>query len=144
MSELSILFYKTVKHNSACMICGTNNNLQFHHVEPADKISEVHKIAKNNDLATTIAEMNKCLPICDSDHRGIHKGLRRGWLKGHFDNGKPSNALFALPYLPYLPWFAKQKPHVIFEFYRHNVEASHNAVWPLLGGTGTPRLRLIK
>lgn len=145
MSELALVFYKTIKHNSNCLICGSSYNIQFHHCEPEQKISEIFKIAKGGDLRATIEEMQKCVPVCDPDHRAIHRGLRRGWLKGEFDNGRPSHAIEALPYMPYLNWLSKRKPQVFVDFYRQNIEAAHNVVWPFLSDINhNPRLRLVK
>lgn len=145
MSELALQFYKHVKHNSHCLICLSSYNLNFHHVEPAQKVSEVFKVAKNGDLAATIAELQKCVPVCDPDHRAIHRGLRRGWLAGQFDNGKPSDATHALPYMPYLSWLARQKPRVFSEFYRDNIQSAHNIMWPFISEKpDRPPLRLVK
>jgi hypothetical protein len=126
-------------------ILNASYNIQFHHIFPAEKVSEVHKIAKSGDLKATIAELDKCLPVCDPDHRAIHKGLRRGWLSGQFDNGKPSDALLALPYMPYLPWLAKQKPRVFQEFYRQNVQSAHDVLWPFISDKPQrPKLMVVK
>lgn len=126
------MFSKVVKHNSSCLICNSSYNLNYHHVFPDQKLSEVFKVARGGDLRATIDEINKCVVVCEPDHRAIHRGLRRGWLSGQFDNGKQSDALLALPYMPYLPWLAKQKPRLFQEFYRQNVQTAHDVIWPFV------------
>lgn len=142
MSDLAVAFYKTVKHNSHCLICSGVRDLQFHHVCPSEKITEIHKIAKNAELIKVIEELNKCVPLCDTDHRAVHRGNRNGWLKGQFDNGKQSQALEAFAFLPYLPWFFKQKPHVLIRFYKDTLERDVTAIKELSSAVGLPRLGL--
>jgi hypothetical protein len=145
MSELGLIFYKTVKHHSHCLLCHSTYNLQFHHVEPDQKVSEVFKIASAGDLAATIRELNKCVPLCDPDHKAVHKGLIKGWLKGQFENGRQSDALHALPYMPYLNWMSRQKPKIFHDFYRDNIQSAHNVIWPFISDKPkSPRLRLVK
>lgn len=136
MSELAIIFYKHVKHNSKCMVCGSAECLNFHHIRPADKTMEILKIARHGDLPSTIAELEKCIPVCEFDHKRIHKGQLQGWLDGHFDNGRPSHAAHAMQYAPYLQWLARKRPEVMLQFYRDYIEKNHRALWPVFNAAG--------
>lgn len=126
MSETSVAFYKAVKCNSRCLICGSHD-IQMHHVNPSEKSSEVYRVAKFGDLFSTIKEINKCVPVCQEDHTSIHKGRTRGWLLGRFDNGERAVPDRALDFMPYTIWFAKKWPYFLFDFYRtcdfHEAEA---------------------
>jgi hypothetical protein len=132
LSELSTVFYKTVKHHSTCLICGTAKDIQFHHVCPSDKIAEVSKVAKANELRATIEEMNKCVPLCDVHHKAVHRGLRHGWLSGQFDNGQASYPDQAARFMPYLPWFFHKNPTVLINFYRNMVDRDVQATRQLM------------
>lgn len=136
MSELAMIFYKHVKHHSKCMVCGSVEHLNMHHIAPADKITEILKIARHGDMVATIAEIQKTIPVCEFDHRRIHRGQLKGWLDGYFDNGKLSTAENAYKYSPYLNWFASKRPEVMFEFYRNYIEKNHRALWPVFNAAG--------
>lgn len=136
MSELAMVFYKHVKHNSHCMVCGSAEHVTFHHIKPADKVTEILKVARWGDMVATVSELNKTIPICEHDHQRIHKGNLRGWLDGHFDNGRPSTAEYAYQYSPYLNWLARKRPEVMLQFYRDYMEKNHRALWPVFNAAG--------
>lgn len=138
MSELALQFYKHTKHHSKCMVCGSAEHLNFHHIRPADKITEILKVARYGDMVATVAELQKTIPICEHDHKRIHRGQLRGWLDGHFDNGEPSTGQYAYQYSPYLNWFARKRPEVMMEFYRDYIEKNHGALWPIFNAAGLP------
>lgn len=136
MSELAIVFYKIVKHNSKCLICGSPS-IQMHHVCPKEKISEVFRIASSGDLKSTIREINKCVPLCDPDHRAVHKGIIPGWMEGPYDGGHGfSKAFAAEKYRPYLQYFSKRHPQTILRFYDEYIHREHDALFPLIDGLG--------
>jgi hypothetical protein len=147
MSELAVVFYKTIKHNSCCVICQASSP-QFHHVLRSEKIAEVHKVAKMGDLQATIDEFQKCIPLCQVHHTAVHKGVIPGYLRGEYDNGRRADDSAAQQYMPYLGWFARRKKHVLLEFYRDQVERNHGALAPIFSAAGlcqprTPRLSLV-
>jgi hypothetical protein len=145
MSDVSLAFYRAIKQSSRCMVCGSVEHLQMHHILPAHKVSEIIKIAKTGDLPATVAELQKTIPVCEFDHKRIHKGQLRGWLDGHFDNSKPSTAEYAYQYSPYLNWLARKRPEVMLQFYRDYIEKNHRALWPIFNSAGIalpPSLRL--
>lgn len=145
MSEIALAFYKHIKHNSKCMVCGSTEHLNFHHIKPVDKITEIFKLVSCGDLTATVTEMNKCIPLCEFDHRRVHQGKLHGWLDGHYDNGKQSVGHLAYQYAPYLNWLGRRKPQVIKSFYRENIERNHLALWPIFNATALkppPRLLL--
>lgn len=137
MSEIAMVFYKIVKHNSYCLICGSPN-VQFHHCTPAEKINEIHKVAKTGDLAACIDELQKCVPLCDPHHRGVHRGVIQGWLDGHHDNGRPSTAFAAAKFRPYVTWFGRAHPHIIKRFYRDYIDREHQAISAVFNQCGLP------
>lgn len=148
MSEIAIVFYKHIKHNSRCMVCGSVEHVTFHHIAPRDKVTEIFKVAVHGDLPATVEEIQKTVPICEHDHKRIHKGNLRGWLDGHFDNGKPSTAEYAMQYSPYLNWLARKRPEVMLSFYRNYIEKNHRALWPIFNSAGlgiarNPRLEVL-
>lgn len=118
------------------MVCGSAEHITFHHIRPAEKVTEIFKVAVYGDLPATIAELQKTIPICEFDHKRIHKGNLKGWLDGHFDNGKPSTAEHAYQYSPYLNWLALKRPEVMMEFYRDYIEKNHTALWPIFNDAG--------
>lgn len=135
MSDIAVVFYKIVKHHSKCLICGSPNT-QFHHVCPKQKLSEVFRVASNGDLFACMEELNKCVPLCDPHHRGVHKGTIPGWLDGKHDNGTTSQAFAARQHMPYLGHFARRHPQVVLQFYRDYIEREHLAIAPLLSALG--------
>lgn len=137
MSELAVIFYKAVKHNSHCVIC-KGPGVQWHHVRPADKINEVCKVAKHGDLTATVQELDKCIPLCQVHHSAVHKGIIPGYLDGRHDNGLPSFSWAAQPYMPYTRWFARRKQRVIREFVNDYIDRDRAAVAPLI------TMRLVK
>lgn len=127
------------------MVCGSAEHLNFHHIRPVDKITEILKVARHGDMVATVNEIQKTIPVCEFDHKRIHKGQLRGWLDGQFDNGKPSTAEYAYQYSPYLNWLARKRPEVMMEFYRDYIEKNHRALWPVFNSAGIalpPSLRL--
>lgn len=137
MSELAVVFYKIIKHHSHCLMCGSPQT-QFHHVCPEEKIAEVYKVASKGDLFATIKEIDKCVPLCDPDHRAVHKGRIPGWMNGKHDNGRLSQAFMAAQYMPYTIWFTRHHPHIVKRFYRDYIDREHEAVLPLLNQCGIP------
>lgn len=100
--DLCIAFYKAVKRRSFCLICHDTDNIEFHHISPADKLSEVTKVAKLGNLDLLKAEFNKTLPLCSRDHKAVHAGRIKGWLFGRTIHGKPSDAREAVKFMPFL------------------------------------------
>lgn len=140
-----MVFYKVVKHHSHCLLCKAPNP-QFHHVTPKEKLSEVYKIAMNGDLTAVIDEINKCVPLCDPHHKGVHRGTIPGWLDGRYDNGGLSHAFAAAQYKPYLQYFSSHHPQIILRFYRDYIERDHEAMAPLMRSLGqaVPRQMRLK
>lgn len=148
MSELAVIFAKVVRHHSHCVVCKANGP-QYHHVDPSTKLSEVSRVARTGDLSLTIKEINKCIPLCQTHHTAVHKGVIPGYLDGKYDNGMSSEATFARQYMPYMKWFAHRKKHVLMEFYREFVEKDGDAIMSVFNAAnlslpGRPRLRVVE
>lgn len=68
-------FYLSLKKGSMCKKCGEDDPicLDFHHREPADKISTVREMALTKaDNEKVLAEMAKCTILCANCHRKEH------------------------------------------------------------------------
>ena len=102
--DLTRSFYKAVKDQSTCLICDTDKNVQFHHVKPSEKISELGKIAMFGDMKLLVIEFNKCVSLCEKHHQYVHGGLISGWLEGEFNNGRKSSGHIAKQFMPYLEY----------------------------------------
>jgi len=102
--DLTRSFYKAVKDQSTCLICDTDKSVQFHHVDPSNKTSEVGKIAMLGDMQLLVIEFNKCVSLCEKHHQYVHGGLISGWLEGKFNNGRKSSGHIAMRFMPYLEY----------------------------------------
>ena len=105
--DLTLAYYRAAKSATSCVVdkCG-DRNIQFHHVEPVAKKTEVSKLGRYGTIQELIKELEKCVPVCEKHHREIHYGLRKGWLCGRFDNGQITNDTSkAERYLPFKPFF---------------------------------------
>ena len=99
--DLCQAFYLAVKRQSFCLIC-RSPEVQFHHVFPEHKIAEVCKVAKLGNMNLLIDEFNKVVPLCEPDHRAVHRGRIKGWLFGRTVHGAPSHANEAVKHMPFL------------------------------------------
>lgn len=105
--DMTYDFYRAVKSSSSCLVpkCGIRD-IQFHHVKPADKRIEVGRVARYGTLEELLAELHKCVPLCDQHHREVHSGYRKGWLVGRFNNGFPTeDDSEARRHMPFKPFF---------------------------------------
>ena len=94
-------FYKAVKEISYCVICKEKEH-QFHHVCPAEKISEIGKIARFGNISLLRHEFSKVIPLCDACHKSVHRGKKNGWMDGVADNGVKSSDYIARRWMPWL------------------------------------------
>ena len=105
--NLTYEYYRAVKSSSSCLVsrCG-KREIQFHHVVPANKKTEVARIARHGTIDELVKELKKCVPICEEHHKEIHNGRRMCWLRGRFNNGQETNdTSIADRYMPYQPFF---------------------------------------
>jgi hypothetical protein len=65
---------KYVSELGPCFFCGSNENIQIHHVDPEQK--ESHKIWSWREDRIK-AELAKCVPMCDPCHNKFHGLLKR-------------------------------------------------------------------
>lgn len=68
-------FVDKQKEGKKCLRCGEADVicLDFHHIDPSKKISEVRTLARNtanNDLV--LKEIAKCILLCSNCHRREH------------------------------------------------------------------------
>lgn len=67
-----------------CMVCGSAEDLHFHHVDPTNKESTVAKMWSLSE-ARFRAELAKCVLICSTCHKAEHRtahphgDVRRFW-----------------------------------------------------------------
>jgi len=61
--------------SNGCAICGYNkyqNALDFHHVNPEDKLFNVNEqTVHNHSLSKVLEEIDKCILLCKNCHCGI-------------------------------------------------------------------------
>ena len=62
-----------------CMVCGTEDDIQIHHLKPTEEPS--HRIWSLNEDRIR-KELEKCVPLCRKCHRKLHDRLRR-YAKSH-------------------------------------------------------------
>ena len=68
-----------IKLASGCVDCGYREdpaNLHFHHIDPSTKLFSV-AIATTASRKKVLAEMKKCVVLCNPCHRARHKDLNR-------------------------------------------------------------------
>jgi len=64
-----------IRRNNPCCMCGENDPvcLDFHHVEPKTKVSEVSTLAAQlTSIETILKEVSKCVIVCSNCHKKIH------------------------------------------------------------------------
>ncbi len=60
-----------------CTLCPEKNSccMDFHHLDPSTKVSEVGVLVKNQSYRAIVDEINKCVLLCANCHRKVHNGL---------------------------------------------------------------------
>ena len=63
-----------LKQNSCCAKCGENRwyVLDYHHINPEDKIKTVAKLMVHSSTDTTLKEIDKCILLCRNCHAEFH------------------------------------------------------------------------
>lgn len=64
---------KNIKKNGSCKICGTKENLTFHHRDPKIKKCNVNSWKIRYNVRVIWEEINKCDILCEKCHRKIHE-----------------------------------------------------------------------
>ena len=85
------IYYKIfkIRYDAACTVCGYSDYraLDFHHVEPADKIDTIAQLANRSVSWHRIeTELAKCVPICANCHRIEHYRDHRAHEKSNFED----------------------------------------------------------
>lgn len=62
-------FQRGLKHNLGCLICGTYDNLSWHHVDPKKK---QYTVANMSKMEMMIKEIYKCVVLCGNCHWRMH------------------------------------------------------------------------
>lgn len=63
-----------MKKESGCKICGTIEQLEYHHIDPSSKIMEISvMVAKLKNRNEILEEIKKCEVLCSPCHRYTHK-----------------------------------------------------------------------
>ena len=63
---------------SKCAICGYNkclNALEFHHIDPKEKVFGLSAKGLSYGYETIISELRKCLLLCANCHREVHSNI---------------------------------------------------------------------
>lgn len=72
-------WYSKLKEGLSCVDCGENHpaTLDFHHVDPSTKTGSVSRLGLGqSSKKRTLAEIEKCIPICSNCHRKRHYAER--------------------------------------------------------------------
>jgi len=83
-------WYHEFKDNLACVQCGDQGSIQFHHTDPWNKKAAVGTLIRRRASYREVAdEITKCEPLCPSCHRKEHKRNRewyenRIWLRKRY------------------------------------------------------------
>lgn len=84
-----------------CACCGynrCNNALEFHHLNPADKLFELKTaLERPKAWSTIVSELRKCVLLCANCHREVHQNFLAVEILQYFDED----------YAVYLPAKAK-------------------------------------
>lgn len=51
-----------------CVICGSNEKLHFHHINPSEKLFDISDGVVNYSVERCIEEIKKCNLLCDKCH----------------------------------------------------------------------------
>lgn len=107
-NRLLFEWYKAVKESTNCLNCGSDDRIDFHHVDPKSKRSTVFNLVVNDKPKHIIElEMRKCVPLCKECHIGVHDGVIQGWLKDRFNTDAK-----ARQYMPFIPFRTKRRIQV--------------------------------
>lgn len=68
---------QTAKRNG-CVLCGSFEDLQFHHIDEKTKVNDVSNMLHNKQK-TLLAEINKYVVLCEDCHRDVHR--EKKWYK---------------------------------------------------------------
>lgn len=72
------ILLKKLKLNG-CAACGYsehNFNLDFHHVNPSDKLFLLHTTGMQYKNQKIVDEVNKCILLCKHCHGKLHNGVK--------------------------------------------------------------------
>ena len=63
-----------LKQNSCCAKCGEKRwyVLDYHHINPEDKIKTIAKLMVHSSTDTTLKEIDKCILLCRNCHAEFH------------------------------------------------------------------------
>ena len=81
--KLIAYIYKGQICNSCKYFAIAHVGLDFHHVNPKDKLSSIHEITRNNGERGTnslwgfLCELDKTIPLCKICHSSFHNSLRK-------------------------------------------------------------------
>lgn len=68
-------YIKNIKKNNPCVICGSTENLHFHHLISENKKYNISDMVKMRSSIKSIqAEIDKCVILCRTCHEKVHNG----------------------------------------------------------------------
>ena len=65
----------SLKEGKSCEKCGYNKcaaALDYHHIDPSNKIDTVAKLSTHANIEKAITEIGKCVLLCSNCHREYH------------------------------------------------------------------------
>jgi len=76
------LFIKKYKEHYGCRVCGSMNNLVFHHIEPERKTMNPPSMA-GSSIGAILREIEKCHILCASCHSQVHTIINKRAVTSH-------------------------------------------------------------
>ena len=65
----------SLKQGKSCQKCGYNKclaALEYHHIDPEQKIDTVARLSVHSNTTTALQEIEKCVLLCANCHREFH------------------------------------------------------------------------
>lgn len=86
--------WSTFKSTLKCTKCGFNHPaaLDFHHVNPAEKEHNVHRLISNGRFSKAMEEVQKCIVLCANCHRIHHYEENSAKIQALTTNQLPEHA----------------------------------------------------
>lgn len=65
-----------LKEAAGCIVCKEKDCvcLEWHHINPAEKESNITRLIENNSSSKFYEEIKKCIVVCSNCHKKIHAG----------------------------------------------------------------------
>jgi len=66
---------KALKYKGGCVVCGSTDDLVYHHLDPNEKVCNMALLFRSNWKKIKV-ELDKCIPMCVGLHDSLHRELK--------------------------------------------------------------------